>query len=165
MASKTGHGRSGNTSNRGFASMDQAKQREIARKGGQSVAPEDRTFSKNPELAAEAGRKGGQNVDSAARSSPRIPSSPPRRAARAASTAMAAARPPRAATGPIAEAILPKNPSMRPVLVASAARAATAVTAKFPKITSRARSCLRAAVIVGMPLSRHAEFGAGRSDY
>src|SRR3954467_15825195 len=68
MASKTRHGRSGNTSNRGFASMDQAKQREIARKGGQSVAPEDRTFSKNPELAAEAGRKGGQNVDSAARS-------------------------------------------------------------------------------------------------
>src|SRR3954452_4634766 len=68
MATKTGVGRSGNTSNRGFASMDQEKQRELARKGGQSVAPEDRTFSKTPELAAEAGRKGGQNVDSAARS-------------------------------------------------------------------------------------------------
>jgi len=48
------------TSNRGFASMDEEKQREIASKGGQSVPDEKRSFSKDPELAAEAGRKGGQ---------------------------------------------------------------------------------------------------------
>jgi general stress protein YciG len=49
-------------SNRGFASMDQEKQREIARKGGESVPHEKRSFSRNPALAAEAGRKGGQSV-------------------------------------------------------------------------------------------------------
>ena len=48
------------TSNRGFASMDEDKQREIASKGGSSVDAEDRSFSKDPELAAEAGRMGGQ---------------------------------------------------------------------------------------------------------
>lgn len=47
---------------RGFAAMDEKKQHEIASKGGQSVAPEDRSFSKNPGLAAEAGRKGGKAV-------------------------------------------------------------------------------------------------------
>ncbi|MBV8566334.1 MAG: stress-induced protein, partial [Methylobacteriaceae bacterium] len=34
------------TSNRGFASMDAAKQREIARKGGESVPDEKRSFSR-----------------------------------------------------------------------------------------------------------------------
>ena len=48
------------TSKRGFASMDEEKQREIARKGGESVPPEQRSFSKDRELAAEAGRKGGE---------------------------------------------------------------------------------------------------------
>ncbi|MGX5637079.1 general stress protein [Brevundimonas diminuta ATCC 11568] len=48
------------SSNRGFAAMDEDKQREIASKGGSSVDPEDRSFSKDHELAAEAGRKGGQ---------------------------------------------------------------------------------------------------------
>jgi general stress protein YciG len=48
------------TSNRGFASMDPAKQREIASKGGRSVPPEQRSFSKNHELASAAGRKGGE---------------------------------------------------------------------------------------------------------
>lgn len=48
-------------SNRGFASMDQNKQREIASKGGKSVPPEERSFSKDRELASEAGRKGGEN--------------------------------------------------------------------------------------------------------
>ncbi len=47
-------------SNRGFASMDPEKQRQIASKGGQSVPPEERSFSKDPALAASAGRKGGQ---------------------------------------------------------------------------------------------------------
>lgn len=50
-----------NTSNRGFASMDDDKQREIASKGGQSVKPEDRSFARDHELAAEAGRKGGEH--------------------------------------------------------------------------------------------------------
>lgn len=49
----------GKTSNRGFASMDRDKQRAIASKGGQSVPPEERSFSKDPALAASAGRKGG----------------------------------------------------------------------------------------------------------
>jgi len=48
------------TSKRGFASMDRQKQREIARKGGESVPAEKRSFSQNHELAAQAGRKGGQ---------------------------------------------------------------------------------------------------------
>src|SRR5579885_2565402 len=49
-------------STRGFASMDPDKQRAIARKGGESVPHEKRSFSQNPRLAAEAGRKGGQSV-------------------------------------------------------------------------------------------------------
>jgi uncharacterized protein len=48
------------TSNRGFASMDQSKQRAIASKGGRSVPAEKRSFSQDRELASEAGRKGGQ---------------------------------------------------------------------------------------------------------
>jgi hypothetical protein len=56
------------TSNRGFASMDQAKQRAIASKGGQSVPPEKRSFSQDPALAAQAGRKGGENVPPEGRS-------------------------------------------------------------------------------------------------
>ncbi len=44
---------------RGFAAMSLEKRREIARKGGQSVKPENRAFAQNRELAAEAGRKGG----------------------------------------------------------------------------------------------------------
>lgn len=47
---------------RGFGAMDEKKQQDIASKGGQSVAPENRSFSKDHELAAEAGRKGGQSV-------------------------------------------------------------------------------------------------------
>jgi general stress protein YciG len=48
------------TSNRGFASMDEERQREIASKGGRSVPAEKRSFSQDRELASEAGRKGGQ---------------------------------------------------------------------------------------------------------
>lgn len=50
-----------NTSNRGFASMDDDRQREIASKGGQSVPDEKRSSSQDRELAAEAGRKGGES--------------------------------------------------------------------------------------------------------
>jgi general stress protein YciG len=45
---------------RGFGSMDPDQQRAIARKGGESVPPQQRSFSKNRELAAQAGRKGGE---------------------------------------------------------------------------------------------------------
>lgn len=55
-------------SNRGFASMDRDKQRAIARKGGESVPNEKRSFSQNPALASQAGRKGGQSVDPEKRS-------------------------------------------------------------------------------------------------
>ena len=53
---------------RGFASMDPEKQRAIARKGGESVPREKRSFSQNAELAAEAGRKGGKSVSPTNRS-------------------------------------------------------------------------------------------------
>jgi len=46
-------------SQRGFASMDPERQREIARQGGASVPSEKRSFSQDRSLAAQAGRKGG----------------------------------------------------------------------------------------------------------
>jgi len=69
------------TSTRGFASMDREKQRAIARKGGESVPNEKRSFSQNPRLAAEAGRKGGQSVNPAKRSFSRNHALSPRRPA------------------------------------------------------------------------------------
>ncbi len=56
------------TATRGFASMDPEKQRAIARKGGESVPNEKRSFSQNHQLAAEAGRKGGMSVSPQKRS-------------------------------------------------------------------------------------------------
>jgi uncharacterized protein len=56
------------SSKRGFAAMDQEKQRAIARKGGESVPAGQRSFSRNHQLAADAGRKGGQSVPAQARS-------------------------------------------------------------------------------------------------
>jgi general stress protein YciG len=53
---------------RGFASMDQAKQREIARKGGANVPNDKRSFAQNRALASEAGRKGGRSVAPQSRS-------------------------------------------------------------------------------------------------
>ena len=70
MASKDG----ARTSNRGFASMDRDRQRQIASKGGESVPADKRSFSKNPDLAAEAGRKGGRSVPAQARSFSKNPS-------------------------------------------------------------------------------------------
>ena len=55
-------------SERGFASMDPARQRDIARKGGESVPAAKRSFAQNPELAAQAGRKGGASVPAEKRS-------------------------------------------------------------------------------------------------
>ncbi len=50
-----------NNDGRGFASMDEEKQREIARKGGQSQGKENNpgNFANDREKASEAGRKGG----------------------------------------------------------------------------------------------------------
>jgi uncharacterized protein len=50
------------TSNRGFAAMDARRQREIASKGGKSVPPQERSFSRDRGLAVAAGRKGGESV-------------------------------------------------------------------------------------------------------
>jgi uncharacterized protein len=47
----------GNTSKRGFASMDKEKQRAIAAKGGQMSGG---NFARNRKRASEAGRKGGE---------------------------------------------------------------------------------------------------------
>lgn len=69
MAQGQGTGQSRGTSNRGFASMDPEKQREIARKGGESVPNEKRSFSQDRELAAMAGRKGGEASQGARRRS------------------------------------------------------------------------------------------------
>jgi uncharacterized protein len=51
----------GQISDRGFASMDEDKQREIASKGGHNVPGDKRSFSPDRELAAQAGRKGGES--------------------------------------------------------------------------------------------------------
>ena len=40
--------------------MNPERRREIARKGGASVPGEKRSFAKNRDLAASAGRKGGE---------------------------------------------------------------------------------------------------------
>lgn len=44
---------------RGFASMDPEKQREIARKGGRAAHEKGTAHEFTPEEAKEAGRKGG----------------------------------------------------------------------------------------------------------
>jgi len=47
-------------SGRGFAGMDDDKQRDIAAEGGRSVPDDKRSFSQDRELASEAGQKGGE---------------------------------------------------------------------------------------------------------
>lgn len=47
-------------SRRGFAAMSVEKRTEIARKGGAGVPADKRSFSKSKDLAASAGRKGGE---------------------------------------------------------------------------------------------------------
>lgn len=56
---------------RGFAAMDPTRQREIARKGGASVPDEKRSFSQDRDLAAAAGRKGGEASHGGGRTSSR----------------------------------------------------------------------------------------------
>lgn len=57
MANKNNRGGS---SNRGFASMDEDKQREIASKGGKAAHEKGTAHEFTPEEAREAGRKGGK---------------------------------------------------------------------------------------------------------
>jgi uncharacterized protein len=49
-----------NTSRRGFASMDEEKQREIASKGGKAAHEKGTAHEFDSKEAQEAGRKGGQ---------------------------------------------------------------------------------------------------------
>jgi len=51
-----------NRSNRGFASMDRQKQREIASKGGRAAHAKGTAHEFTADEAREAGRKGGQAV-------------------------------------------------------------------------------------------------------
>ncbi len=57
--SNTG-GKSGSGSNRGFASMDPQRQREIASQGGRAAHEKGTAHEFTSEEAREAGRKGGQ---------------------------------------------------------------------------------------------------------
>src|SRR6185312_1488781 len=50
------------TRNRGFASMDREKQREIARKGGRAAHEKGTAHEFTPDEARAAGRKGGERV-------------------------------------------------------------------------------------------------------
>jgi uncharacterized protein len=49
-------------SNRGFASMDRGKQREIASKGGKAAHAQGRAHEFTPDEARTAGKKGGEVV-------------------------------------------------------------------------------------------------------
>lgn len=51
----------GSTNNRGFASMDENKQRDIASEGGKAAHEKGTAHEFSSEEAREAGRKGGQN--------------------------------------------------------------------------------------------------------
>ena len=53
-------GQGGGTSNRGFASMDPAKQRAIAAEGGRAAHAQGVAHEFDSEEARAAGRKGGQ---------------------------------------------------------------------------------------------------------
>jgi general stress protein YciG len=55
-------GSSGRRSNRGFASMDRGKQREIASKGGRAAHAKGTAHEFDSDEARNAGRKGGQAV-------------------------------------------------------------------------------------------------------
>lgn len=56
--SQNGNQSGNDTSKRGFASMDDDKQREIASKGGHASGG---NFANDPERASEAGKKGGES--------------------------------------------------------------------------------------------------------
>lgn len=60
--SSRAQGGGGRRSNRGFASMDRGKQREIASKGGKAAHAKGTAHEFDSDEAREAGRKGGQAV-------------------------------------------------------------------------------------------------------
>ena len=62
MASNNPGGNQGKSgsSNRGFASMDPQRQREIASQGGRAAHEKGTAHEFTPEEAREAGRKGGE---------------------------------------------------------------------------------------------------------
>lgn len=62
-------GNQGDTSKRGFASMDEEKQREIASKGGKAAHEKGTAHEFSHEEAVEAGRKGGKASHGGGRSS------------------------------------------------------------------------------------------------
>ena len=51
-----------NTRNRGFASMNSERQKEIARKGGRAAHEKGKAHEFTPDEARQAGRKGGEKV-------------------------------------------------------------------------------------------------------
>lgn len=53
---------------RGFARMSPEKRKQIAAKGGKSVPAKMRSFSRNRNLASQAGEIGGKSVDPKVRS-------------------------------------------------------------------------------------------------
>jgi general stress protein YciG len=59
---ETSGARPGGKSNRGFASMDPARQREIASKGGRAAHEKGTAHEWTADEAREAGRKGGEMV-------------------------------------------------------------------------------------------------------
>ena len=63
MANTSSGPGSTDTSKRGFASMDEEQQREIASKGGRSQGRDNNpgNFANDPGRAAQAGRKGGES--------------------------------------------------------------------------------------------------------
>ena len=108
-------------SKQGFASMDEEKQRAIARKGGEAVPKEKRSFSQDRSLAAAAGRKGGESVPSRSAASFRTVSLPPRQAAKAERAYR------------MRSAASPKTAGLRPRLAERAARAATVKPPAVPR--------------------------------
>lgn len=60
MASNNQGNSGGKTSNRGFASMDPERQRQIASEGGKAAHEKGTAHEFTSEEAREAGRKGGQ---------------------------------------------------------------------------------------------------------
>lgn len=63
--SKSGSKQSGDTSNRGFASMDPARQREIAAQGGRAAHQKGTAHEFTPEEARRAGSMSHKNSQSA----------------------------------------------------------------------------------------------------
>jgi general stress protein YciG len=53
---------------KGFRKVSAERRREIARMGGKAVKTENRSFSRDPELARKAGAKGGRGVNPEQRS-------------------------------------------------------------------------------------------------